>query len=136
MVRPEPDNDQPAPVAIGGAPSGDPYLLPSIAIALTLCEQGFHEINLGPDTPVDALIAAAEHYQPRLLWLSCSVPDTRPKNAELKPLLTYLDAHQAVLVVGGRGFVNNPVKPHPRVKLADSMAELAAFVTGLTLRTT
>ena len=127
--------DKPAPVALGGAPSGDPYLLPSIAIALTLCEHGFHEINLGPDTPIDALAAAAEQYQPRLLWLSCSAPDARPGDDELKPLMQYLDEHKAVMVVGGRGFKQQPLKPHPRIKLSDSMAELAAFVTGLTLNT-
>ncbi|MEM7578090.1 MAG: helix-turn-helix domain-containing protein [Planctomycetota bacterium] len=124
---------QPAPVAVGGAPSGDPYLLASIAIALTLCEQGLHEINLGPDTPIEALVAAAHQYRPRLLWLSCSVTDTRPKPAQLTPLLNYLDEHQAVLVVGGRGFIEKPLKPHPRVKLCDSMTELAAFVNGFVL---
>ncbi|MEM1444983.1 MAG: helix-turn-helix domain-containing protein [Planctomycetota bacterium] len=127
-------DEQPAPVALGGAPSGDPYLLPSIAIALTLCEQGLHEINLGPDTPVEALVAAAQQYQPRLLWLSCSVTDVRPKPAALVSLLDYLDEHQAVLVTGGRGFIEKPLKPHPRVKLCDSMTELAAFVDGFILK--
>lgn len=127
-------DENPAPVALGGAPSGDPYLLPSIAIALTLCEQGLHEINLGPDTPVGALLAAAEQYHPRLLWLSCSVTEIRPKPSILAPLLDYLDEHQAVLVTGGRGFVEKPLAPHPRVKLCDSMTELAAFVDGFILK--
>ena len=134
-ARPDrkPGDPPAAPIALGGAPGGDSHLLPSLAIALTLCEAGFHEINLGPHTPLDALLAAADQYRPRLLWLSCSLPDARPRDGELKPVFDWIADHQAALVVGGRGFAEQPPKPHPRVRLCDSMSELAAFVEGLTL---
>jgi excisionase family DNA binding protein len=44
-----------APLALGGAPSGDPYLLPSQLACMVVEEAGLRAVNLGPETPVDAL---------------------------------------------------------------------------------
>jgi hypothetical protein len=59
-------------VAIGGAPPGDPYLLPSMLAAAALAADGWQAVNLGPDTPFDALLAAAERHEPGIAWLSIS----------------------------------------------------------------
>ena len=40
-----------APVAIGGAPPGDPYLVPSLCAALSLLGDGWRTANLGPSSP-------------------------------------------------------------------------------------
>src|SRR5512139_3387042 len=43
-----------APLALGGAPAGDPYLLPSQLASMVLEEAGLRTVNLGPDTPLSA----------------------------------------------------------------------------------
>jgi excisionase family DNA binding protein len=120
------------PVAIGGAPASDPYLMPSLLAATVLASEGFQTMNLGPDTPVDALIRAAEHHQPRLIWLSVSAPADAPKLrsivAALEPILERLDAS---LVVGGRQTEALRQIDGPRYFHASAMRELAAFARGL-----
>jgi len=39
------------PGAIGGAMSGDMYLLPTLIASLVMYKLGFNEINLGPTRP-------------------------------------------------------------------------------------
>ena len=55
---PPPDPD--APVAVGCAPTGDPYVLPSLMAAMTLAESGMRDVNLGANTPMATLRAAIE----------------------------------------------------------------------------
>lgn len=61
-----------APLAIGGAVPGDPYILPSLAAAVVLSEAGFRTVNLGPDLPTAALVAAAERSYPAIVWRTAS----------------------------------------------------------------
>ncbi|MCC6995629.1 MAG: helix-turn-helix domain-containing protein [Deltaproteobacteria bacterium] len=61
-----------APCALGAAPSGDPYLLPSVFVASVAAEAGLRSINLGPDLPVAALAVAVREQAPALIWLSLS----------------------------------------------------------------
>lgn len=61
-----------APVAVGGAPGGDPHLLGSALAALALHEAGWRAIDLGPDTPDDALVAAARRAGATLVWRACT----------------------------------------------------------------
>ena len=68
-----PPADDAAPVALGGAFSGDPYLLPSLMAATVLASEGFREMNLGPDTPAPVLVDAAQRAGARLVWVSVSV---------------------------------------------------------------
>ena len=60
------------PCALGAAPSGDPYLLPSVFVASVAAEAGLRSINLGPDLPVSALAVAVREQAPALIWLSLS----------------------------------------------------------------
>lgn len=67
-VLPAPPAD--APLAVGGGPSGDPYLLPSLLASLVLQEAGWRTVDLGPDTPDAALIVAAHRHGATLVWRS------------------------------------------------------------------
>ncbi|HRE92449.1 MAG TPA: helix-turn-helix domain-containing protein, partial [Myxococcota bacterium] len=49
-----------APVAVGGAMSGDPYLVAPMLAAVTLMEAGFRVVNLGPETPLKVLELAVD----------------------------------------------------------------------------
>ena len=122
-----------APSAVGGAPSGDPYLMGSAMAAAALRDVGLRAVNLGPDTPNDSLRAAIARHRPRLVWLSLSSRTAAPAAAEDLPVLAEeVSAGGAVLVVGGQaalGALGGPV-PEPMV-LAETMAELAALAHGL-----
>lgn len=61
-----------APVAVGGGAGGDPYVLPTLLASLVLQEAGWRTIDLGPDTPDDALVVAARAARAALVWRSCS----------------------------------------------------------------
>jgi methanogenic corrinoid protein MtbC1 len=120
------------PVALGGAPAGDPYALPSLMAAIVLADTGYADVNLGGNTPTAALLAAIEHHRPRLVWLSCSVKEAMPAAAELAELADTLAGHGASLVVGGRGVPDAPRLPrHDHLHRVSSMAELTAFARGL-----
>jgi excisionase family DNA binding protein len=119
-----------APVAIGGAPGGDPYLLPSMMAAAVLADLGYRDYNLGADTPFETLAQAADRYRPRLVWVAMSSADRDGRQrARLVDLAAALAAHGAALVVGGRHAPSLP--PSSGILHARSMAELTAFARGI-----
>lgn len=95
LPQPTPD----APLAVGGAPAGDPYLLPTLLAGLVLQEAGWRTVDLGPDTPDEALCAAARRHHASLVWLSCTAVPGRPA-AALRSLAAALAG--VPLLVGGR----------------------------------
>lgn len=118
-----------APVALGSAPSGDPYLLPSMMAAAVLADLGYVDHNLGPDVPMSALSGATDHYRPRLVWLAMSVQrDDDGLAGAAVELADRLARSGATLVVGGRGVP--PLAPTAGMLRFHSMAELAAFARG------
>ncbi len=90
-----------APLAIGGTPEDDPYLLPSFMAATVIAAAGMRTMNLGADTPVQALQHAVTVHKPRLVWISASAPMT---TARAKAIAKWaLSLPRAVTVVcGGR----------------------------------
>ena len=118
-----------APVALGAAPSGDPYVIPSMMAAAVLADLGYRDRNLGPDAPIAVLAHAADHYRPRIVWLAVSVA---PEDGRLArgagELATRLARSGASLVMGGRGAP--PMADAAGVTCIHSMAELAAFARG------
>jgi excisionase family DNA binding protein len=93
-----------APRAIGGAPEGDPYVLPSLLAELTLLELGWQVLNLGSETPMSALAAAVRRHKPRLVWIS--VTTQRPSGAFLEEYYALVDATRGVragVIGGGQG---------------------------------
>ena len=121
-----------APVALGGAAAGDPYLLPSLGAATVLASEGFEAVNLGADTPADAFERAAERLAPRLVWVSVSIARQPERTArEIAALARALAARGAHLAVGGRAAAALRLPALPNLQTGSSMAELAAFARGL-----
>ena len=121
-----------APVALGGALSGDPYLLPSLAAATVLAGEGFEAVNLGADTPAEAFERAAESLSPRLIWISASAAPQPDRAArEIVALARGLAARGVHVAVGGRAAAALRLPALANLQVGASMAELAAFARGL-----
>ncbi|MEM6782246.1 MAG: helix-turn-helix domain-containing protein [Bacteroidota bacterium] len=128
-----PDAQKGAPVALGGAPVGDPYLLPSQMAAAVLADIGYHVINLGANTPARSLIEAARAHTPHLVWLSISKP---VPSAELKAHVRALSAELPAgtsLITGGRGRdgLHELESEVPDLYVRNSMVELAEVAQRL-----
>ena len=120
-----------APLAVGGAPQGDPYQLPTMMAAATLAEAGLRDINFGPNTPVELLAEEAIDRKARLVWLSISV-DADPKGlrAGVKKLADQLAKREIDLVLGGRFASACVPRSMSNVTLAASMSDLAVARRG------
>jgi excisionase family DNA binding protein len=121
-----------APLAAGGAPEGDPYLLPSAVVELTLLELGWRVLNLGPETPMASLAAAVRQHRARLVWIS--ITSRRPAEAFLEAYPRLVDATRAEgagLIVGGQGLT--PELQHRLVAAAfgTRLAHLREFARAL-----
>ncbi|MCC7171457.1 MAG: hypothetical protein IT459_13500 [Planctomycetes bacterium] len=119
------------PVALGGACSGDSSLLPSTLVALVLTEHGFRTQNLGARTPIDTLAHAIARERPELVWISANhIEDARAFDRDLIALTATLDRYDVMAIGGGRALsgLANPVGP--RLRVAKSLTELAAWVDG------
>jgi excisionase family DNA binding protein len=126
-----------AALAAGGAPEGDPYVLPSLMVELTLLELGWRVLNLGPETPMAALAAAVHQHRPRLVWIS--ITTRRPAAAFLEGYAGLVDAARAAragLIVGGQGLT--PELQHRVVAAAfgTRLAHLTEFARTLAPRWT
>ena len=120
-----------SPLAIGGSPEGDTYLIPSLMAAIVAADRGFREMNMGPQTPVELLAKAAAESKTRVVCLSLSV---RPSDAVLREIgaLSGALAGQGIpLVIGGRHAQLASSTARPGLHLVKSMAEFAAFLAGL-----
>ena len=124
----EPADD--AAVAVGGAPSGDPYLLPSLLASTLLASEGLRPVNLGPDTPIASFRHAVAHYHPKMVWISVSTPAPPNLGDELAALARELASQDATLVIGGRR-CHDVARQVRDACVVESMSELAAFARGL-----
>lgn len=118
-----------APVALGGAPEDDPYLLPSFMASMVVAAAGLRAVNLGPDTPVTALQHAVEAHQPRLIWISASA---KVAPARARAIATWLAAlpRSTIAVVGGREG-ERIAEAQPSLRYVETMAELATIAAGI-----
>ncbi|MBN2491012.1 MAG: MerR family DNA-binding transcriptional regulator [Planctomycetes bacterium] len=131
LTLPAPQSEM---VAVGGAPAGDPYLLPSLIAATVLAAEGFAAVNLGPDTPYETLLVAAREHRARLVWLSVSSEvDARAFNREVKALAQELAGAGVCVVVGGRRAEQLSLAPADNLYRGHSMGELVAFARGVLL---
>jgi MerR family transcriptional regulator, light-induced transcriptional regulator len=120
------------PVAIGGTPQGDPYLLASLLAQLVLLDAGWEAVNLGPNTPLASLTSAMRELRPRLVWLSVSYLEN-----SVEFLRSYRELYQAAeksgvaVAVGGQALVGPIRSAMPYTTYGDGLNHLAAFARTL-----
>jgi MerR family transcriptional regulator, light-induced transcriptional regulator len=121
-----------APMTVGGAATGDPYILPALMATIVLSDAGFRDQNLGPNTPIQTLRHALEQCSPRVVWFSVSsTPEPEKLSLELREFLEHLATFDVALILGGRGCDQLRLPPMQNLHRARSMAELEAFARGL-----
>ncbi|HUM14050.1 MAG TPA: B12-binding domain-containing protein [Candidatus Nitrosotalea sp.] len=129
-LLPTPSDD--APLALGGAPEGDPYLLPTLMAELMLTEMGWRTLNLGPNTPIASLGEAITRHSPRLVWISVTSVSPHPSFFAVYPRVVEAAESRGIkFAAGGQGL-------HPDMRnavraslLGTHLAELRAFVRTL-----
>jgi len=130
MMLPPPDGG--APVAVGGTPSADPYIIPSLMATLVLTDLGYRAMNLGPQMPFDVLAGAALKENAQLAWVSASSPqESRYLEDGIASLADELAVAGASVAVGGRQLDASVNTLRPNVQYVSTMQELAAFARGL-----
>jgi MerR family transcriptional regulator, light-induced transcriptional regulator len=117
-----------APLAVGGAPEADPYLLPTGMAGAVLAEAGFRDVNFGPNTPLELLGREAIDQGARLVWVSISTAgEPKALRRALRGLAEVLQPRHVRLVVGGRACRAVLTRGQVGVTVAESMTELAAL---------
>lgn len=127
-----PPTEPDAPHAIGGALSGDPYIMPTLMASIALADAGWRAVNIGPNSPTTTLVQAATHYRARLIWVSIS-SETPAKHLhdDLHRLVTHLPDRDMMVAVGGRFADRSVTAVSDRIVVVQNMAELVGFARGL-----
>jgi methanogenic corrinoid protein MtbC1 len=120
------------PVALGGAPEGDPYLLATLLAQYVLLDAGWEAVNLGPNTPLCSLAKALRELRPRLLWLSVSHLNAPSEFiGGYQELYRLAEQHGVAVAVGGQALVEPIRAAIPYTMHGDGMYQLAAFGRSL-----
>lgn len=120
------------PVAVGGAPEGDPYLLTTVLAQLVLLDAGWEAVNLGPNTPLPSLARALREVRPRLLWLSVSyLEDTAGFIGAYRDLYRAAERQGVAVAVGGQALIEPIRSAVPYTTHGDGLSHLAAFARTL-----
>jgi methanogenic corrinoid protein MtbC1 len=121
------------PLAIGGSPEGDPYLLANLLAELILLEAGWSVMNVGPNTPLRSFGTAVTKFRPRLLWLSLGLrPTKRTFLYEYEQMYRQSFRVGAALAIGGRGLTPVLRQRMPCTMFGDRLAHLAALASAIT----
>jgi methanogenic corrinoid protein MtbC1 len=120
------------PVAVGGAPQGDPYLLPTLLAQYVLLDAGWEAVNLGPNTPLASVAKAVKELRPRLLWISVSYLENREAFIQgYKDLYRVAERQGVAVAAGGQALQESLRSAIPYTTYGDGLSHLAAFARTL-----
>jgi MerR family transcriptional regulator, light-induced transcriptional regulator len=124
-----PERNGQTPVMVGGAPSGDPYILPTLAAALSLRDAGYLAVQLGADTPPTAFAHAVNEHRPRMVWVAMtSLQRASTLQRFIDELADLLSDAPAEIVVGGQASRRLSHHQNAGITILSSMRELVFHV--------
>lgn len=124
--------EQNRPVAVGCAPEGDPYVLPSRLAQFVLLDSGWDAVNLGPNTPLASLSKAVRELRPRLVWLSIShLEDAAAFTEAYRKFYAVAERQGVAVAIGGSGLPAEVRSPLSYTTHGDGLTHLAAFARTL-----
>lgn len=98
-VRP-PDN---APLAIGGGPEKDHYILANLLVELVFLQSQWRAINIGPNTPVSSMEQVVREKAPKTVWISAShLAEPEIFTKQMKALRHVVEQSGGELLIGGQ----------------------------------
>jgi MerR family transcriptional regulator, light-induced transcriptional regulator len=120
------------PVALGAAPEGDPYLLPTLLAQMVLLDAGWEAINLGPNTPLGSLFNSMRQLQPKLIWVSVSyLADGQRFIDEYRRFAAAAQRSGIPIAVGGQALGEEIRSQIPYTTYGDGLSHLANFARAL-----
>ena len=120
------------PLALGGAPEGDHYILPTLLARMALADSGWDAVNAGPNTPLSELAAAMDELKPRLLWLSVShVADPDRFVEDYGRLYQAAEAQRIPIAIGGQALTAEIRARLKYTTFGDGFGQLVAFARTL-----
>jgi len=120
------------PLAIGGGPEGDPYLLANLLAELALTGLGWEVVNLGPNTPMSSFRAALAQIRPRLLWLSASYfADAASFLKEYREMYQAASRMGTAVAIGGQALTEELRTQMLYTTFGDGLTHLVAFARSL-----
>jgi methanogenic corrinoid protein MtbC1 len=123
------------PLALGGGPEGDPYLIANLMAELVLLEAGWKVMNFGPNTPMKSFQRAIHRLRPRVVWLSVSyVPDFSTFQRGCIALCQTVSATRTTIVAGGRMMSPDRRAKLPLIRFGHNLAELQQIAMSLRTR--
>jgi excisionase family DNA binding protein len=126
---------QELPVAVGGAPQGDPYSLPSLLAQMVLIDAGWKAVNLGPNTPFPSFTKALTELRPRLVWVSVThLADPNSFLTEYVEFFTQAEKAGVAVALGGQALVGPFRSKLPYTTFGDGLVNLASFARTLNVQ--
>ncbi len=91
-----------APLALGGTPAGDAYLLATTLVELVLRDAQWRALSLGNNIPLASFAAAIRDRRPRMVWFSISHLQDTPYFLQEFDRLYEEFGQEVLFVIGGR----------------------------------
>lgn len=120
-----------APLAMGAAPAGDYYILPTTMVELVLRDNGWRAVSLGSNLPFATLAAAVADHRPRMFWLSVSYLAEPAAFLQGYTALAEACGEQTAIVVGGRALDEGLRRQMTFAAHCDNLAQLEAFAAAV-----
>jgi excisionase family DNA binding protein len=122
-----------APTAIGGAPEGDPYQLPTALVELALREIGWNATSLGSNLPIASFLQAIDDQSPQLVWLSVSAIDDAATFIDGQRRMADALEENVPLLVGGRALTDEIRPKLHYTAYCDSLRNLVELASMMRL---